>query len=586
MRVAVIGGGPSGLVTLKTLITVHESLPGAEPIQAKLFEQEGSLGGTFKYRVYEDAELVSSRQLTTFSDYRYTPESPDFLLATEYCTYLEGYAEQFKLLPYINFSTTVTKVYPGVNGRHVVEYIQDGRAQVYTCDAVAVCSGLHVTPNIPALEGLRNVPTVIHSSEFKGRKQFGVDKDVLIVGSGETGMDIAYLAITSPTKSVTLCHRDGFLCAPKRAPQPFWFGMRPTTTPQGNVPYDVGAASLFDTAYVHPLLRDSFLPWWYYDRFAKWTTWMVSGTQAGLDQWIGEISPERFHASKIFFNKSSKAMPYISAPYRKSSLVNTLRSCIAQVPVVATGNRVIDLAPFPESISSFGTVKFLDNGRPEAEVMRIKAKTLKPDMVILATGYTQSFPFLSSNYPLPSSADIRGIWKAGQENVAFIGFLRPSFGAIPPLAELQAQLWVLNLLGHLPAPLSPQDHYKLQHPPGSRVKYGVDHESYAYQLACDMGSAASFTEVVGMGWKVAVTWALSAQVNTKFRLTGPWKWEGAKQVMETEIWQTVARRRGFFGHFTLSFMPIVLFGTLSLILYVLEHIWKTLKYLWKLITLA
>jgi dimethylaniline monooxygenase (N-oxide forming) len=74
--------------------------------------------------------------------------------------------------------------------------------------------------------------------------------------------------------------------------------MTPTSAPKGNVPYDVGAASLFDTAYVHPLLRDSFLPWWYYDRFAKYTTWLVSGTKAGLDQWVGEISPERFHASK------------------------------------------------------------------------------------------------------------------------------------------------------------------------------------------------------------------------------------------------------------------------------------------------
>jgi dimethylaniline monooxygenase (N-oxide forming) len=279
-------------------------------------------------------------------------------------------------------------------------------------------------------------------------------------------------------------------------------------------------------------------------------------------------------------------MPYISAPYRKGSLFNTLRSYVSQVPIVPTGNKVIDLAPFPQSFSPTCNVTFLDNKRPEAEVMRIKAKTLRPDLVILATGYTQSFPFLSSTYPLPFSADIRGIWKAGVEDVAFIGFLRPSFGAIPPLAELQAQLWVLNLLGRLPAPLSPQYHYKLHHLPGSRINYGVDHESYAYQLACDMGCAAGFIEVLGMGWKVAVTWALSAQVNTKFRLTGPWKWEGAKNVMETEIWETVSRRRGFFGHFTLSFMPIVLFGTLSAILYILEQIWKGLKLLWKLLTLS
>jgi dimethylaniline monooxygenase (N-oxide forming) len=277
-------------------------------------------------------------------------------------------------------------------------------------------------------------------------------------------------------------------------------------------------------------------------------------------------------------------MPYISAPYRKYSLASTLRSYIAQAPIIPTGNKVIDLAPFPASVSSSGVVKFLDNKGPEAAVMR--SKTLKPDLAILATGYTQSFPFLSSSYPLPQDTDIRGIWKRGFQSVAFIGFLRPSFGAIPPLAELQAQLWTLSLLSRLPFPLSPQDHYKLHHPPGCRVKYGVDHESYAYQLALDIGSAPSFTEVIGMGWKVAATWALSAQVNTKFRLTGPWKWEGAKQVMETEIWETLARRRGFFGHFTLSVMPIVLFGTLSAILYVLEQIWETLKFLWRFLTLS
>ncbi len=57
MRVAVIGGGPSGLVTLKYLITAHEFFPGLEPIEAKLFEAEEAIGGTFRYRDYEDSEV-------------------------------------------------------------------------------------------------------------------------------------------------------------------------------------------------------------------------------------------------------------------------------------------------------------------------------------------------------------------------------------------------------------------------------------------------------------------------------------------------------------------------------------------------
>ena len=72
MRVAVIGGGPSGLVTLKYLTTAHEYFSGMEPIEAKLFEAEDSVGGTFKYRDYEDAE-VSTFTSTTSS--RQTPLS-------------------------------------------------------------------------------------------------------------------------------------------------------------------------------------------------------------------------------------------------------------------------------------------------------------------------------------------------------------------------------------------------------------------------------------------------------------------------------------------------------------------------------
>lgn len=396
--------------------------------------------------------------------------------------------------------------------------------------------------------------------------------------------------------------------------------MKPYTPPQGNVPYDVNAASLFDTAYIHPLVRDSFLPWWYYDRFAKWTTWLVSGTQAGLDQWVGEISPERFHASKIFFNKSTKAMPFISEQYRTSSLINTLRSYIAQVPLVKTGGKKIDLAPWPTSVDEKGVVKFLDNGRVEAE--RMRGAVCQPDMVILATGYRQTFPFLDKSYPMPTKADIRNIWKTGDESVGFIGFVRPSFGesfildchfqcasqaytpigAIPPLSELQAQLWILSLLSRsgisAPMALTLQTHYKLSPPPNARINYGVDHESYAYQLALDIGSAPSVTQLLTLprqepsspspssNLKLLASWALSANINTKFRLIGPWKWDGARDVMENEIWKTVSRRRGFFGHFTLSFLPIAIFGTLSAVVWAVCWMWMVLKWVWKLLTLT
>ena len=51
LKVAIIGGGPSGLVTLKTLLELGDRWPDVE-VRASLFEAEDSIGGTFRYRSY------------------------------------------------------------------------------------------------------------------------------------------------------------------------------------------------------------------------------------------------------------------------------------------------------------------------------------------------------------------------------------------------------------------------------------------------------------------------------------------------------------------------------------------------------
>ncbi|KAK0725925.1 hypothetical protein B0H67DRAFT_642281 [Lasiosphaeris hirsuta] len=571
MRVAVIGAGPSGLVTLKYLITAHNFLD-TEPIEATLFEAEDAIGGTFAHRTYEDAELVSSKQLTTFSDFRPNADDPDFLSAERYVQYLRDYCTHFNLWPHIKLSSKVTS---------------------YGCNGLAVCSGLHVTPNIPTLEGIENVPKVFHSADFKTKSQFGVDKTVLVLGTGETGMDVAYMAVNSPTRRVLLSHRDGFLCAPKRVPDPVIlpiFGNKSDPN-HLNVPVDSSSASLFDTAYVHHRLRDHMLLWEYYDFFIKSTLWLVGGSKYGLGQWIGGISDGRYHASKIFFNKSNKAMPYISAPYRashESSLLQRLRASVIQVDIADTHGRHIDLAPRPACFTPSGTVTFTNNNRPE--YTRLRHEQIAPDVVVLATGYTQTFPFLAAGYPTPSTTlDTRDLWHSSDPSVAFVGFVRPSFGAIPPLAEMQAMLWVLRLVGG-PAAVGVLDpahepQYRLKLAETARIQYGVDHESYAYQLAVDMGAAMGVGEVMRKGWgcggdgwyKLPLVWALGANFNAKFRVRGPWRWDGAREVLVGELWDTVARRGGFFGHITLSGLPMLVFGTISLFLYLLDPLLELIR---------
>lgn len=104
-----------------------------------------------------------------------------------------------------------------------------------------------------------------------------------------------------------------------------------------------------------------------------------------------------------------------------------------------TDGKMIDLAPWPDYIDKDGILHFVDNGR--LEIRSMPQINRKVDMLVMATGYTQKFPFLDATYPRPEDADIRRVWKQGDESVGFIGFVRPSFGTCSsPIAHRRLDL--------------------------------------------------------------------------------------------------------------------------------------------------
>ncbi|KAM0417049.1 hypothetical protein ACHAPT_012955 [Fusarium lateritium] len=498
MKVAVVGGGPAGLATLKFLAYAHEYFP-IPPIEVRLFESEPDIGGTFSYRVYEDAELVSSKYLTAFSDFRLPEDAPDFVTPDVYVKYLKAYATAFELWSMIECHTQVDQVRRGANEvGHVVSLRCKGTGKLteWACNAVAVCTGLNVNPLIPDIKGIERVPSVLHSSQLKTRAQFGEDTNVYIMGAGETGMDLAYLAVTSKAKSII--------------PIPQVMG-HSKADPSGhpNKPVDTSVASLFDTAYVHPKLQKSQLLWTYYDRWIKKMHWLISGTEEGPDQWVGQMSADRKYMDSILLCKSDKALPYMNVGKRSNSWVNRMRTRFMNVPIRDNQGKKIEVVTWPKSIDENGLV-VLDKLQTDSV---LPDHQLKPDVMVFATGYTRGFPFLSSDYPCVSQTNVRGVYKDGDVTLGYIGFVRPAIGAIPPLAELQAQFWVLRLLQDwFPKEvhrqiesnaLVPYDLDYQLHPRGSysffETKRAVDHESYAYQLALDMGSAPTATYMLKKG---------------------------------------------------------------------------------------
>jgi dimethylaniline monooxygenase (N-oxide forming) len=309
--------------------------------------------------------------------------------------------------------------------------LAEGQDDIHlTCQRVVITTGLHVLPNIPVIPGLNDgtetikSPAWIHSSEYKSRDQLR-DKEVLVLGAGETGMDVAYESVLAPARKVWMGVRSGFLSFPKVLNNFRVLG----STFEGALPIDGLITNLFETAYVHPWVSASHLRWFVSDFVIRRVLWVLTGTQAGCNQWAGELPPERQGRAYVFLNKSAKAMQFINRPYASLSPLHRLFAHYQDPPLPeGVDDPTIHVVPFPSEFDHTGKAIF-----PPPPAHRSKEtawkESCRPDLVVLCTGYRQEFGWLGEGYPRgPDECNVRGVCSDKDLSVAFIGFLRPGVG--------------------------------------------------------------------------------------------------------------------------------------------------------------
>ncbi|KIJ23957.1 hypothetical protein M422DRAFT_275375 [Sphaerobolus stellatus SS14] len=319
MKVVIVGAGPAGLVACKTLLqTASEDFP-FDPV---VLEQEDDIGGTFRYRSYEVGYANLSCETTEVNvnpaeresrviqaDFRLPLDHPDHLTLEEYVEYLRSYSKHFEVEPRIQLNCKVVKVSKAAGGGHDVSYVRRAsRTDEWETDVVTIhakylvlCTGLHVTPSAPTIPGIEYVinpveeagqkdsrpkPAVFHSTDYKSRDQLR-GRRVMVLGTGETGMDLAYESAKAGAKEVVLCTRGGFLSFPKALNDFSLFGIKFTS--EHPVPIDSLITNLGETAYVHPWVEKSHLRWFVSDFVIKRVLWFLTGTTAGCNQWVCRI---------------------------------------------------------------------------------------------------------------------------------------------------------------------------------------------------------------------------------------------------------------------------------------------------------
>ena len=153
-----------------------------------------------------------------------------------------------------------------------------------------------------------------------------------------------------------------------------------------------------------------------------------------------------------------------------------------------------------------------------------------PDIVLLCTGFETRVPFLD---PAVAAAP-RYLHAFNPEvgtSLAFIGFLRPAFGAIPPLAELQARWFALLLSGKLELPaadvmLASVARWSAFHDHMFRALSGqlahlVDFTPFCDELAAEIGCKPSVAALERESFGFRLRFFAAPFVAAQYRLTGP-----------------------------------------------------------------
>jgi dimethylaniline monooxygenase (N-oxide forming) len=465
-RTAIIGAGACGLIAAKCLLD-----EGIEPV---VFEQSEKIGGLWNYSedlpdggslAYRSLRTNTSKQTMALSDYPFPETLPDFPSRAEVLHYLNDYVDHFGFRGCIQLDTTVERIMPQQGNKwKVTVRSTDGAKRVENFDAVIVCSGLYRYPAVPNYPGADIFQgQITHSSSYKGPEGYA-DKDVVVIGVGSSGVDIA-VELSKVAHRVQLSTHKGA-----------WF-----------LPHYVGRRP-----YDHQLTRlSTMLPYrvrMYFFRQLVLREYRRLGVIHLLSTWKMPL-PE-FDVWRTRLTPGSELLKRIAT------------GAIEVHPAVAQleGDEVI----------------FVDS-------VRVRA-----DAIIHCTGYTFDFPFLDSSLVEVQGDTVelyQHVFHPTLVNLAFIGFCIAT-GPLWTVAEMQAR-WVARVFaGAVKLPSSLQMLGAIQHQREEHIRLGahpmrVQLFEYMELIAKSIGVRPRLLRRPRLLLRL-LTGPLTA---SQYRLDGPGRWK-------------------------------------------------------------
>lgn len=207
-KYCLVGAGPAGLVMARALIK--------EGIPFDWYEKHSDVGGIWDMNnpgtpMYESCHFISSKYTSGFYGFPMSADLPDYPSASQILSYIRAFADKYDLKRRVTFGISVVDAQPIENDQWRISF-SDGRTEVF--EGLINATGVTWHPNRPHIDGEERFKgEIIHSVQYRDPKEFD-GKRVLIVGAGNSGVDIASDAATHASQAY-LSVRRGYRFIPK-----------------------------------------------------------------------------------------------------------------------------------------------------------------------------------------------------------------------------------------------------------------------------------------------------------------------------------------------------------------------------------
>ncbi|NXJ08022.1 FMO3 monooxygenase, partial [Odontophorus gujanensis] len=489
-RVAVVGAGISGLAATKCCLE--------EGLEPTCFEQSEDLGGLWRYTekpeegrasIYCNVFTNSCKEMMCYPDFPFPDDYPNYIHNKRLYQYIRDYAQHFDLLRHIRFKTLVTKIKKrpdfSATGQWEVVTQRDGKEEAAVFDAVMVCTGHHVYPNLPlaSFPGIEKFKgCYLHSREYKEPEKFR-GKKVLVVGLGNSGCDIA-VELSTVASQVYLSTRSGS-----------WVMSR-----------------VWNFGYPWDMLL-----------ITRFWTWLDNFLPKSVSDWLFVRSMNQQYKHEDF-----GLMPLDGASRKEPLLNDDILSRITCGVVLIKPN----VKEFRET-----SVLFQD-GTVQDDV----------DVVIFATGYSHSFPFMEDKSIIESKNNEVALYKymvppqLEKPTLAVIGLVQ-SFGSAIPTADVQCR-WAVKVFQAGMQDVMLKEIRRAKATPlflcplSQRFRTSktlqTDYITYMNELTSAIGAKPNVLKLLLTDPQLALKVFFGPCTPYQFRLTGPGKWSGARRAIFTQ----------------------------------------------------